>query len=181
MKIDHWNLLHEDYLLKKRWMKILRRRYRLPKENAEADFYIFEYSNWVNVIPLTEKNEAVLIRQFRPGLERVLWELPAGFVDKQETPIEAAKRELLEETGYSGGAWELVGTFSPNPGTHTNLSYSYLARGVQQVDKQKLDPTEDIEIILTSLNEVKSMLKRNEFMHSLHAIPLMLFFFGDQL
>jgi hypothetical protein len=74
-----------------------------------------------------------------------------------------------------------MGTFSPNPGTHTNLTYCYLARGVRQVGKQQLDPTEDIEIALTSPTKVKSMLKRNHFLHALQAITLMLFFFRDQL
>jgi hypothetical protein len=69
MRIDNWQLLHEDYLLNKRWMKVLRKKYRIPKNGAEADFYIFEYANWVNVLPLTEKNEAVLIRQFRPVIQ----------------------------------------------------------------------------------------------------------------
>ena len=181
MTVEPWDLLDEEYLLRHRWLKVLKRRYRLPKDDHDAEFYLFDYTNWVNVLPLTEDGRVVLIRQYRPGLDRVLWEIPAGALDEGEEPLQAAKRELSEETGYEGGDWNLLGTFSPNPGTHSNLSYSYLARGVHRAKPQRLEKTEDIEVVLRTQREVRRMLARNEFIHALQAVALLLFFFHDTL
>ena len=177
MPVEPWDLLGEEYLFRHRWLKILKRRYRIPRGREEADFYLFEYTNWVNILPVTDEGRIVLIRQYRPGLDRVLWEIPAGAMDPHEKPLHAAKRELVEETGYEGGAWKLIGTFSPNPGTHSNLSYSFLASGVHPSKPQRLDRTEDIEVVLKPPEEVRRMLERNEFMHALHAVVLLLYFF----
>jgi 8-oxo-dGTP pyrophosphatase MutT (NUDIX family) len=177
MTIKPWELLGEEYLFTHRWLKVLKRRYRIPRDRQEADFYLLEYTHWVNVLPISEDGRMVLIRQYRPGLDEVLWEIPAGAVDLEEDPLQAAKRELSEETGYEGEDWELLGTFSPNPGTHSNLSYSYLARNVRASKPQQLDRTEDIEVVLMSLEQVRDMVSRNEFMHSLHATALLLYFF----
>jgi 8-oxo-dGTP pyrophosphatase MutT (NUDIX family) len=177
MTIEPWELLAEEYLFTHRWLKVLKRRYRIPRDRQEADFYLFEYTHWVNVLPITEDGRMVLIRQYRPGLDEVLWEIPAGAVDANEEPLQAAKRELAEETGYEGDAWELLDTFSPNPGTHSNLSYSYLARNVRASKPQQLDCTEDIEVVLMDPERVRRMISRNEFMHSLHATALLLYFF----
>jgi 8-oxo-dGTP pyrophosphatase MutT (NUDIX family) len=181
MTVEPWDLLKEEYLFTHRWLKVLKRRYRIPRDDQEADFYLFEYTNWVNVLPIAEDGRMVLIRQYRPGLDEVLWEIPAGALDDDEEPLQAAKRELAEETGYEGGVWELLGTFSPNPGTHSNLSYSYLAQGVHASRPQQLDRTEDIEVVLMPPEKVRSMIDRNEFMHSLHATALLLYFFKHGL
>jgi 8-oxo-dGTP pyrophosphatase MutT (NUDIX family) len=177
MSVKPWELLAEEYLFRHRWLKVLKRRYRIPRGGQEGDFYLFEYTNWVNVLPVTGEGRIVLIRQYRPGLDTVLWEIPAGALDPGEQPLEAAKRELAEETGYGGGRWELLSTLSPNPGTHSNLSYSYLATGVVPTSEQNLESTEDIEVVVKKPDEVRRMLMKNEFMHSLHAAPLLLYFF----
>jgi 8-oxo-dGTP pyrophosphatase MutT (NUDIX family) len=181
MSVEPWDKLDEEYLYTQQWLRILKKRYRIPKNGEASDFFLFEYTNWVNVVPLTGEGQVVLIRQYRPGLDRVLWEIPAGCVDAGESPLQAARRELHEETGYGGGEWELIGTYSPNPGTHTNLSYSYIARQVTSLGPQELDRTEDIEVILKTIEEVRSMLGRNEFIHSLHALPLLLLMCRGQL
>ena len=134
-----WELVEEDYIIHLDWLRVKRKKYRLPHGDAVGDFFILEYTDWVNILPVTEKDEVVLIRQYRPGLNRVLWELPAGCAEGNESPLEAAKRELFEETGFRGTSWTQLGCFSPNPGTHNNLCYSYLACGVKRVSDQSLD------------------------------------------
>ncbi|MGZ8695475.1 MAG: NUDIX hydrolase, partial [Gaiellaceae bacterium] len=81
--------------------KILTRRFRLP-DGREADFDIFSSPDTVAVLALTEADEVILVREFRPGPEQLLYELPGGIVEDGETPEEAARRELTEETGYEG-------------------------------------------------------------------------------
>jgi len=181
MAVERWKLLDQNYIFNRKWLKIQQRRYYLPAKGKEADFYLFEYSPWVSILPVTTSGEIVLIRQYRPGLDRILWEIPAGLVDECEKPLDAAKRELLEETGYRANGWDLLGAFSPNPGTHTNLSYSYIARDVFPAGSQALDETEEIDVVLKHPDEVRYLLKKGEFAASLHAVHLLLYFFREVL
>src|SRR4051812_36429359 len=80
---------------------ILTRRFRFP-DGREADYDVFSSPDIVAVLAITEADEVLLVREFRPGPEELLYELPGGIVDPGETPEEAARRELLEETGYEG-------------------------------------------------------------------------------
>lgn len=97
-------------------------------------------------------------------------------VEDGEDPLDGAKRELLEETGYAGGEWELSMVVSANPGSQNNLSYSYIARGVTKVGGQHLDATEDIRVELLSEDEVYGMLVRDELKQALMAAPLWKYF-----
>jgi 8-oxo-dGTP pyrophosphatase MutT (NUDIX family) len=101
----------------------------------------------------------------------------AGVVDPGETPLEAAKRELSEETGYEGGEWELFMTLSPNPTNHNNLSYTFLARGVEKVREQHQEPTEDIHVDILEPAQVLEMLRDGEIIQALHAAPLWKYFY----
>lgn len=75
----------------------------LPNGVVVPDFYVTESSDWVNVIAITTVGMFIIEEQYRPGIQNVCFELCAGMVDESETPIAVAKRELLEETGFSGG------------------------------------------------------------------------------
>ena len=128
---------------------------------------------WVNVIALTKKREIVLVSQYRHGAGRVLLEIPAGVMDPEdESPLQTAKRELLEETGYTGEKFFEVGCSYPNPATHTNMTYSFLALGVEHVGQQHLDETEEIEVSLVPFDEFVVMAKRGELPQALHVSAL---------
>jgi len=132
----------------------------------------------VNVIAVTEDGEIVMERQYRHGLGKTCYELPCGVIEEGETPLEAAKRELLEETGYAGGEWEEWMTLSPNPATSTNLAHSFVARGVRKVSGQHLDATEDISVYILSPDYVRDLLLHNQILQAMMAAPLWKFFFG---
>lgn len=117
-----------------------------------------------------------MVEQYRHGLRDVYTELVAGVSEPGEMPLEAAKRELLEESGYSGGQWELLMVIGQNPSTCNNLTYCFLARGVRKTDSQNLDVTEDIDVKLLSEKEVLDMLLADEMKQALMVAPLWKYF-----
>lgn len=101
------------------------------------------------------------------------YEICAGVVEEGEPPLEAAKRELLEETGYAGGEWEEIMTLCGNSSTTNNYTHSFVARGVEKVAGQKLDRTEDIFVELLTREQVEGLIQRNEVTQALMAAPLL--------
>jgi ADP-ribose pyrophosphatase len=134
---------------------------------------VLECGTWVTILALTEKQEVVLIHQYRHGAQKVIVELPGGVMDKEdENPSAAARRELLEETGYTSDRIVQVGCVSPNPANHTNLIYSFLALDAKKVSGQRLDETEEIEVFLKPLDEVIAMAKNGELLQSMQVSTL---------
>lgn len=107
------------------------------------------------------------------GLGCTSYELPCGVIEKDEIPLEAAQRELEEETGYGGGEWKELMVLSANPGTMTNLTHCFLATGVEKKSEQYLDATEELEVHLLTREEVCHLLRNNEMMQSLMVAPLL--------
>jgi ADP-ribose diphosphatase len=130
--------------------------------------FILEYRDWVAVLALTKRQEVILVRQYRHGAQKVIEELPGGSMDAPDaSPLEAARRELLEETGYSSERFIEVGKVSPNPASQTNLIHSFLALDAEKVGAQHLDVTEEIEVLLKPLEEVIRMAKNGELLDSM--------------
>ena len=98
-----WKTLKSEYLIRRPWLTARRDTVELPGGSVNPEFYVLEYPDWVNVLAITSDDEFVMIRQYRHGLGQTRYELCAGVVDPGESPLEAAKRELSEETGYGGG------------------------------------------------------------------------------
>lgn len=176
MEIKKWDIIDSEYLIRRPWLTARRDRVRLPDGRVNEEFYILEYPDWVNVIAITEAGEFVMVEQYRHGLNDIFTELVAGVMEPGETPLDAARRELLEETGYGGGEWELMTVISQNPSTTTNLTHCYLARGVRKLSDQHLDATEDIAVRLLSPAQVKEMLLADSVKQALMAAPLWKYF-----
>ena len=147
-----WAVLGSAYLSRKPWLTLRQDRVRLPGGAVIDEYFVLEYPAWVKVVAVTPGDRVVLVRQYRHGLGRVGVELPAGVVELGDpSPEAAARRELLEETGYGGGAWGPLCVASANPGTHSNLTYSFLAVGVESVAPPTPEATEDIRVFTASV------------------------------
>lgn len=176
-KIEKWKTLSSEYLFKRPWLTARRDTVELPDGRINNEYYVLEYPRWVNMIAITDDGNFVMVEQYRHGLGEILVELCAGVVEEGETTEEGARRELLEETGFAGGTYELMSTFSANAGSTNNLTYGYLLKGVKKVDtKQHLDATEDIAVRILSRDEVFDMLMHDQIKQATMAAMLWKYF-----
>ena len=168
-----WKVLTREYLARKLWYTVRVDRVELPNGTVIPEYWINEYAPWVNVVALTERDEVVLIRQYRHGIGAVHFEIPAGTTDPEDKSLEeAARRELQEETGYVGGRWSLLATLSANPALQNNLTYTFLAEGVTAGDAAP-DACEEIVVHLTPLDKVQELIEGGGFVQALHTAPLL--------
>ena len=171
-----WKTLSSKQLIDRPWMRVRCDKVQLPDGRVHEEYYVLSYPSWVNVIAETEEGDIILERQYRHGLDIVSTEICAGVMEEGETPLEAAQRELEEETGYGGGEWKEIMTVAPNPGVMDNLCHCFYAKRVRKTCEQHLDDTEDIDVFLCPKQEVKQMLIRGEFIQALMVAPLWKFF-----
>ncbi len=172
MKELKWQKLSTKYLVKEKWATLRVDTCKLPDGQVVDDYYVLEYSDWVNAVALTEDNKVILITQYRHGAEEVITEIPGGCIDPGETPEAAVRRELLEETGYSFSTIEPLVTLYANPSTARNKTYSFLATGGVKTHQQQLDGREQIIVHLLSLEELKEKLLTNQISQALHCSAL---------
>lgn len=167
-----WKKLSSTYLHKGPWATLRSDRCEMPNGHIVEDYYVLEYSNWVNAVAITEDNKILIVQQYRHAAEIVSLELPGGVIDGDETPEQALRRELLEETGYMFDDFELLCTTYANPSTANNQTRCYLARGGKKVQDQSLDEQEDIIVELHTIEEVKELLLTNKIAQALHCTGL---------
>lgn len=145
-------------------------------------FYVLESKSWVNVVAITDKDEILLIRQYRHGLHEYCIEIPGGIVDEEgeDAPLISAKRELIEETGYTAPEWKLLGKVSGNPAVFNNYSYTYLALGASKTDNVDFDEAEDIEIILVPKDRIIELIRNGIIHHSMMVAALSLYLIHEK-
>lgn len=171
-----WKTLSQKYLIKRPWLTARVDQVELPTGAIIDEYYVLEYPDWVNTIAITKEGKFVFVRQYRYAIGKTVNELCAGVIEKGEEPMAAAKRELLEETGFGGGEWQEWMKISANPSTHTNLTHCFLATDVELMTGQHLDKGEDVEVRIFTREEVLGMLQRGEVWQSLMAAPLWKYF-----
>ena len=141
---------------------------RLPNGLVVDEFHVVEYPDWACVLCLDTAGRIVLIEQYRPGIQRVCLELPAGVIEKGEKPLNAAKRELLEETGYLTNNWTLLGRCAPNPSKETSYAFLFVAREAAFVRPQRLDTSESISVKLVQPAELLELANSTRIIHGIH-------------
>ena len=164
-----WKILSSEYLFDDLWFKVRKDICESPSGKIINPYYVYEFPEWATAFALTEDNKVIMVRQYRHPVGEVIIELPGGCVDDTDKDLQTAiARELLEETGYSFTSYESLGKISPNPSTNTNWMHMFLARGGKKVGAQKLDHNEEIIVELYSIEELKSLVKKNEIVQAMH-------------
>jgi len=162
-----WTLLESRTVSDHRIFRIRDDLYRFEPTGLTRDFVVMESPDWVNVVPITEDGQVVLIRQYRHGIRAVSLEIPGGMIDPHESPEAAAARELHEETGYVADRVRPLCRVRPNPAIQNNYQYCYLAEGCRRASAPNLDPFEHIEVVLARLEEVPGLIEREEICNAL--------------
>lgn len=164
-----WKTLSSQYLFTDNWLTLRADTCETPEGKTVTPYYVYEFPDWVMAVAMTTDGRFILERQYRHALGITSIELPGGCVDATDTSLEAAlRRELLEETGYAFGNVELLGKVCANPATNSNWAHLYLATGGRLEQKQDLDPGEEIEVCLYTLDELRQLLRENGVAQSMH-------------
>jgi 8-oxo-dGTP pyrophosphatase MutT (NUDIX family) len=161
-----WEILEKSQVLDTPYLKIRSERIGLPDGTILPNYFIIENRGWVGVVPVTEDGRFLLNRQYKHGIGKEVLEFPAGGIDEHEDdPMEAAHRELMEESGYSAAPdkIELLSEQIANPTSAVTRVWWYLARDVCKTGNQKIDPAEVIENLLVTPAELLDLIHQGEF------------------
>jgi len=175
--IEPWPIIKSTNNFVTSLFSITTNRCRSPRTGQEHDFYVINLPNWVQVIPITHDDQIVMVRQYRHGCGRIFLELPGGLIDKMDlSPGQAAKRELLEETGYCAENLILLTHIYPQPAVIKNNGLVYLAKDIKKVAEPNFDATEDIEVCLVKLQKIPEMIRSGEINHGQTVMALSVYF-----
>ena len=171
---EAWKRLRSERLLETPYFALRSDRLRLPGGAVKDPYYVVERPDAAIIFPLTGEGEVVLVRQYRPPLERMELGLPAGPVEEGEKPEDAARRELLEETGYSGDQWEPLGSLASSPSLKDNWAYLFLARGVEESAPPDPDEHELVEVVRVPVGDLTGLIRSGEIVSSSGVAAIML-------
>jgi ADP-ribose pyrophosphatase len=164
---QHWHLEPARQIASTKVFNVNARRGRSAVHpDKSGEFFSLDCPDWANVIAITPDRQVVLIEQFRFGIEEVTLEIPGGIIDPGESPAEACRRELLEETGYAGDEIRMIGRVSANPAIQNNFVHTGLILNARPAADVKLDHLEEIHLRLAPLEEVPRLIRSGAIHHA---------------
>ncbi len=182
-----WEEIKTEHIVTDEWIDIRRSAYRFPDGSVFEPFYSYSRRDYVVIVAVDTNGDYICVRQYRQGIGRVTTEFPAGGIerndDKQygkpdegsaEDAIEAAKRELLEETGYESEDWKYMMTVPSNATIADNHAHLFVARNCHKVSGQELDDTEFLNVEIHSADELEELIASGEFAQAMHILALLM-------
>ncbi len=141
-KVTPWKVLKTTYPYRDRWLALRSDTVELPNGRVLSPFHVVEQPDWVTAVALTREGNILLIEEYRHGAQQVVVELPSGIHDKPGDPLDAMKRELLEETGFVSTQWHPLGSFFANAPRLDNRVHCFLALDAVKQAEPTLDEGE---------------------------------------
>ncbi|HDY83113.1 MAG TPA: NUDIX hydrolase [Halieaceae bacterium] len=166
--MSKWKMLETTELAKLGPFRIRQDKCQLPDGRIMPKYYVVEFPDWVHVIAITPEGMMVLVDQYRHAAEGRFLELPGGTTEPHigESNSAGALRELEEETGYSGKL-KHIGSHYPNPALQDNKVHVFLSLDCSLQKQQKLDPFEDLDVVLKPVAEVYQLVEEGKVLHGL--------------
>lgn len=163
-QIQKWKVLKEQDVSPSPWFPLLQHTVELANGQIIDDYFFAPLGDVVMVLAITPNNEVVLARQYKHGLGEILLELPGGMQQKNTSILQSAINELEEEVGIKATADDLIslGKIANNPTKTRQITYGYIVFNAQFNSKQKLDPTENIEVITMPAPQVLEYAKEGK-------------------
>jgi 8-oxo-dGTP pyrophosphatase MutT (NUDIX family) len=174
MTITPWKVVHSSYLVRDSWLTLRADRCEMANGVVIDPYYVQEPRDWVQVVAFDSQDRILITRQYRHGARTLSTELPCGTVEDGEAAIDAARRELLEETGCIPDQLLPLAVLSPNSACLTNSIHAFVATGARIAQDQKLDTTEEIEFEFLTIPELLDLIDAGAFTQALHVSSLFL-------
>ena len=175
MPVDVWPLSAEESVLKTPVFEVRRQWCRSPKDGRDKAFTVLACPEWVQVLAFTPDDQALLVRQFRQGTRQVSLELPGGVVEPGQTPEEAARREMREETGYEAENFRQLAAFRPNPAVQNNTAYAFVAENARLAGPTRFDENEDLDLVLVPAAELRDLVLTGAVDHVIMAAAILFY------
>ena len=169
-----WQVLTDISLISQRWLEVREQRVRLANGHEIDSFHLIQGPSWAGVLCLTADQQVVLVRQYRHGLGGASLELPAGVIEPSEAPLDAAHRELREETGFATNDLAPLVIVAPEPARNTTLAHFFFARGAVRIADLALDNGEELEVVLVSVPELFELIDHGQIVHAAHIGAILL-------
>ena len=169
-----WKTIHSDKVFTSPYVVVHKDKVELPGGVQIDDFYTVTVPDAAAIVALTSEKQILLKCEYRYSCQEETVEIPAGTFDKKETnPLDVAKRELLEETGYISNQWTYLCSTREHTAKLTNRMHIFLAENCEKVETQHLDETEQIELITVTFDKAIEMVMNNEISCSTSAYGIL--------
>ncbi len=182
-----WEEVSCEHILKDEWIDIRRSKYRFPDGTVFEPYYSYSRRDYVVIVASDEDGNYICVRQYRQGIEQVTCEFVAGGIERSdgkeyggpgdanaEDALAAAKRELMEESGYESDEWRHLLTIPSNATIADNYAYLYYAKNCRKVSDQDLDSTEFVEVVKHTESEIEELIKSGGFQQAMHVAAWLL-------
>lgn len=183
-----WEEINTKHIIENQWIDFRESTYRFPDGREIGPFYSYSRRDYVVIVASDEDGNYLCVRQFRQGIKEVTTEFPAGGIERKdgreygecrageaaEDAMEAAKRELREETGYVSGEWQHLLTIPSNATIADNYAYIFTAKNCRRATNQDLDETEFVDVVKHTEEEIEEMIAEGRFQQAMHVMAWLL-------
>lgn len=182
-----WEEVHMEHIVQDEWIDFRRSAWKFPDGSVFEPFYSYSRRDYVVIVASDTDGNYLCVKQFRPGIRQVTTEFPAGGIEREdgkeygssqsgenaqdisaEDAFDAAKRELLEETGYESDEWNYLLTIPSNATIADNYAHIFMAKNCRKVSGQDLDDTEFLNVIKHPAEMIEKMIDAGQFQQAIH-------------
>lgn len=182
-----WEEISTEHIVQDEWIDFRKSSFRFPDGNVFEPYYTYSRRDYVVIVASDEDGKFICVKQFRQGIREVTTEFVAGGIERKdgkqygsrenassEDALEAAKRELSEESGYVSDEWSHLITIPSNATIADNYAYIYVAKNCRKVSGQSLDEMEFLNVELYSAEEIEKLIAEGNFKQAMHVMAWLL-------